>query len=199
MRIRIVLARHGRPDVQHRSWIAARDMPRELDRFNRAEVWPGEAPASALETAASSAVIVSSTLMRSVHSARCLAPNRSVLSEDIFCEAGLPHTSWRWPRLPFVLWVALFRVGWFCGFSAESESLSKAGERARAAAQRLIALAEGSGSVFLVGHGIINGLIARQLLACGALGPKAPTRAYWGTTEYELTGRGPGSALPRIV
>jgi broad specificity phosphatase PhoE len=182
--MKIVLARHGQPNFDYGSWMAPREMPEWLERFNRASVLPHEVPAATLASAASSAIVVCSTLSRSIQSARRLAANRTVLVEALFCEADLPYAAWRVPELPFRVWTALFRAGWFCGFSAHAEPLSAATVRAELAAQRLLELARESGSVFLIGHGIMNRLVARQLRARGAVGPLSPSHGWWQCSEY---------------
>jgi broad specificity phosphatase PhoE len=181
--MRIVLARHGRPDFSQRSWIAPKDMRTWINDYDEALLVSG-APAAAQAIAASLAIIVSSTLPRSTQSAKCLAQGRAILTEDVFREVQLPHSLWGWPKLPASLWALVFRFSWFCGFSAGAESLQSARSRAAEAARRLMALARESGSVLLVGHGIMNMLIARQLLDCGAKGQKRPNSRYWQFTAY---------------
>jgi broad specificity phosphatase PhoE len=58
--------------------------------------------------------------------------------------------------------------------------------RARGAAQRLIELARERGSVLLVGHGVMNRLIAAALLARGAVGPRRLRSGYWTSGVYEI-------------
>ena len=56
--------------------------------------------------------------------------------------------------------------------------------RAHYAAGRLVTLAKKNGSVFLVGHGIMTMLIAKQLLSMGWVGPKRPVNKYWQFSVY---------------
>jgi broad specificity phosphatase PhoE len=185
--LNIILARHGQPDFDYGVRLASRDMPACIERFNQAQVLLEGVPGAARELAASSAVLLSSTLRRSMLSAQHLAGDRNVIAEALFREADLPYANWAWPRLSFSAWTVLFRVGWYCGFSAHGESYAAAKSRARRAAQRLIGLARDTGPVFLVGHGIMNRLIARELLACGALGPKHPDSGWWRPSVYQVS------------
>jgi hypothetical protein len=109
---------------------------------------------------------------------------KSPLIEEVFCEADLPYGHWNIPKLPLSVWGVLFRLAWFCGYSSNVESLLRAEARALCAAKRLLALARKNGSVFLVGHGIMNMLIAKQLLAMGWSGPKRPVNKYWQFSVY---------------
>jgi broad specificity phosphatase PhoE len=79
-----------------------------------------------------------------------------------------------------------YRIGWFLGYSPNADSFKKANARAKLGAERLVALAKESRSVSLVGHGIINSLIAKHLVALGWLGPKRPAHGYWQANIYDL-------------
>ncbi|HEY2678706.1 MAG TPA: histidine phosphatase family protein [Steroidobacteraceae bacterium] len=180
----ITLVRHGKPNIQGGAWVAPAQMRDWVASFNRAGIVSERPPATIVSRAQAAATIVCSSLSRSMESAQLLAPNRSILVEDVFREAEMPCSSWRAPKLPASVWSLLFRTGWICGLSADAESLATAKARARAAAHRLISLARDSGSVLLVGHGIMNMLIARQLLVLGAVGPTRPRARYWNCSVY---------------
>jgi broad specificity phosphatase PhoE len=181
----ITLVRHGKPDFQRGAWVAPAQMRDWVASFNRAGIVSEHPPAPIVSRAQAAATLVCSSLCRSIESAQLLAPNRSILVEDVFREAEMPCSSWRAPKLPAWVWTTLFRAGWICGLSADAESLSTATARARDAAQRLISLARDSGSVLLVGHGIMNMLIARHLMAFGAVGPTRPRAQYWDFSVYQ--------------
>lgn len=59
------------------------------------------------------------------------------------------------------------------------------GLRAKLAAQRLMELEHESGSILLIGNGIFNRLIAKQLKMQGYQGPKAPTLRHFGWSTYK--------------
>jgi broad specificity phosphatase PhoE len=189
--------RHGRPAFDHRGWIAPRDMAAHIVRYNLAGIQASlaaEAPALGDRRAYAAAglaarevgCIVASDLLRSVQSAGSLANGNEVLCEPLFREADMPYGTRGWPVLPYRLWCAVFRVAWLCGFSAQAESRADAELRARDAAQRLMELARQHGSVLLVGHGVMNRLIARVLLASGAIGPRRLASGYWSAGVYEF-------------
>jgi broad specificity phosphatase PhoE len=182
----IVLARHGRPNLVRTGWVIPRQLADWIVAYNDAGVFAEEAP-SDLRAKADSCWIVSSPLLRCVRSAEALAPSRKITSEELFREVGLPHTLWRFPRLPVSVWTVIFRVAWFCGYSTNSESLSMARDRARTAAARLTELAREHESVFFMGHGIMTALIARELVLRGWVGPKRPAHGYWGFSVYRDT------------
>jgi len=155
-----------------------------IERYNQADVILEGVPAGTKETAAAAGIVVSSTSRRCLQSARHLDGDRTVLAEDIFCEADLPYLLWNYPRLPLAVFGIAFRLAWFCGFSANTESRAHATARARMAAERLIELASENGSVFLMGHGIMTILIAKHLLAWGWTGPRRPLDKHWQFSVY---------------
>src|SRR3989442_6434751 len=87
------------------------------------------------------------------------------------------------PPPGYVEWLA--RSAWFCGWSAGVESLKGARERASKAASLLTARAEACGAVVLVGHGLMNILIARRLRVAGWHGPRFPRAHHLAICVYE--------------
>jgi broad specificity phosphatase PhoE len=185
--MKIILARHGKPNLEHWAWISPGQMKDWIDTYNQADVLLSEIPTDTMEVTTSSSLIVCSTLRRCLQSAERLDPSRTFLSESVFCEADLPYPLWRFPKLPLSIWGVVLRLAWFCGFSANAESFAEATIRAREATERLIALAKENCSVILVGHGIMTMLIAKQLLAQGWVGPKYPINKYWQFTVYNFS------------
>jgi broad specificity phosphatase PhoE len=179
----IVLARHGRPKLDQWSWVTPRQLAGWIRAYNDGGVFE-DAPTVVRAKAAQSGWTVSSPLLRCAESARALVPSRDISTEEVLREAGLPHSSWGFPRLPVAVWMGVFRAAWFYGYSANSESLIVAENRARIAAKSLITLAGEHQSVFVMGHGIMTALIARQLTHSGWSGPKRPAHGYWQFSVY---------------
>lgn len=98
-------------------------------------------------------------------------------------EAALPCAFRSGLRLPPALWGGVARTGWFCGWSGGVESFGATRRRAARAAQMLQALAR-QGDVVVIGHGLMNALIAAQLRALGWKGPRFPSRAHWQFASY---------------
>lgn len=172
--------------------MAPRQIANWLRAYDAAEISAEEFPQHAATRAVTSRCIIASPLPRCVQSAYALAPTRDIGIEDVFREAELPHAMWKFPHLPLSVWTVLFRVAWFCGYSANSESHSTATNRAQRAAERLIDLAREHKSVFLMGHAVMTALIARQLVRAGWVGPKRPTHRYWQYCVYRPPQGAPG-------
>jgi broad specificity phosphatase PhoE len=177
----ILLMRHGPPVCDRAARVRGCDFAAWVDAYESAALDRRAGPPAALcRRAAVVACIVTSTMRRAVESAEVVAPGRSASSSALFDEAGLPA------KIPLRLalrpsyWDVLARVAWLAGWSAGAETAAEASARAERAAERLAALARAHGSVLLVGHGMLNTLIARSLRRQGWHGSGSP-RAYWGT------------------
>ncbi|MCL7708677.1 histidine phosphatase family protein, partial [Enterobacter kobei] len=69
---------------------------------------------------------------------------------------------------------------WLCGLSGNAETLHAAKARAATAAENLATLASNKeGPVLLMGHGIMNRLIARRLLRQGWCEIRKSEEDYW--------------------
>jgi broad specificity phosphatase PhoE len=181
----ILLVRHGRPQCDHATRIRGGEFGTWVACYDDAPLDKSLKPApELLERVSGMRCIVTSTLRRSVESASILAPGRPVVSEALFKEAGIPTAlPFRVPLSPGA-WDALARAAWLLGVAAGDESFRKARTRAAHAATRLVDLARQHGKVALVGHGMLNTLIARRLRAVGWTGTGNP-RAYWGCVALQ--------------
>lgn len=178
----ITLMRHGQPLLVSAAPITAAQMGEWIDSYNLSRVKVENVPSSSVQLANSASTIVTSTSLRAISSVEALGRHPS-LKEGLFCEAQLPYARWGLLRLPPNAWAGFFRLLWFLGYSNECEAFGAARARAKIAADRLASLAA-KGPVLLVGHGIMNRLIARELLSTGWSGPSGPSSAYWGCSVY---------------
>ena len=164
----IALLRHGKPAVNSNSAVSASQFSEWISRYDNSGLAENSAPIkSSLEYAHACGVLACSSLLRSVQSAEILSASQHLTQDKLFFEAGMPYAEWNALKLPPKYWAVLFRVLWYFGYSKNSESYSDAKKRASLAAQKLIVLAETHRSVMLVGHGIFNRLIAKELKSLG--------------------------------
>jgi len=184
----IVLVRHGRiawpyltliPGYALSEWRRGEDAA-PLDTSYRPR--PGAELEQLIGTAAS---LIASPLRRSLESARLLAPATQPLIDARFREAELPAAIRSGVRLPAKVWAGLARAAWFAGWADGVESFRDARVRAVSAAAILTEHAEARGAVVLVGHGLMNILIAGQLRTGGWRGPRLPSQRHWGFAVYE--------------
>lgn len=133
-------------------------------------------PAASRILAREADFIVTSRSPRAISSVRLLGYEPSLV-DDAFREVSLPSNP-RLPPLPPFLWAAFFRLLWCFGYSHRLASLRCTRVRARTAARRLIRLAK-KGPTLLVGHGVMNRLIARELVSIGWFAGEKETNQYW--------------------
>lgn len=187
---KIVLVRHGIPNWDFRTPISGYRLGDWLEGERNAGLAAEQRPGSELErlVRASHCVIVS-PLRRSIESAELLAAPIAPLIDEHFVEPPLPCEIRSALRLRPGLWTGLARSAWFCGWSAGVESFRAARARATRAAQILIERAERHESVALIGHGLMNMLIARRLRDAGWRGPRLLRPRHWtfGVYVQELT------------
>ena len=181
----IILFRHGKVDHPPLKTLSAQAFSRWVDAYNQNGLDADSMPSPhAKQLADNSNAIVCSALPRSIESAKRLSSRAVTLQHPVFNEAGLPIATWKKIRLSVPIWAVLFRIMWLFGYSHNSESLKDAKARSRQASDMLIELAQQHQSVVFVGHGVINRIIARELLNRGWSGPKSPSSQYWGFAVY---------------
>lgn len=186
--MKIVLLRHGKTNLRPWPWIRAAELGAWVDAYNSAGIRDSPPPAAAVNAAGRCNAIVTSGLLRSVESGRALG-SKMQISDGLFSEAGLPYRSAAFVRMPPYVWALLFRFCWSLGFKTNGESIHAFRVRAQSAARLLMSLAREHGSVLLVGHGLINRFIARELLSAGWKGSGKTKIRHWGFTEYEREAR----------
>ncbi|NJA05036.1 phosphoglycerate mutase family protein [Methylococcaceae bacterium WWC4] len=186
---RIILIRHGRPAVALTGRARARELAGIARAYQNADIVDTPPPAT-LAIAAGAKRVVCSDLPRARQSARALGFDDRQAAEAVFREAALPHFSSGALKLPISVWLTLLRLAWLAGYARNGESYRNARRRARTAAQRLIGLAAELEPVVLVGHGVINYLIARELRAQGWSGPAKPDYDFWAFAVYQRSGTG---------
>jgi broad specificity phosphatase PhoE len=181
----IALARHGPLALGNEPWLAPRDLADWIQRYHCSSITSSDPPRE-IKSRAAASTLVCSNAARCLQSAQRIDPGREILPDPIYREAELPHNFWSYPKLPPSMWAVVFRVAWLCGYTSTNESCLAATARAGLAAQQLIAVARARGPVLLIGHGIMNRLIGRQLLMLGCHGPRRPSSAHWRLTLYKM-------------
>ncbi len=181
--IRITLLRHGKPAFELKGNIRGGDLggiARSYDLSGIVDTPPSET----VTVVQGASFVVCSHLKRSLESAKALGFSEVRVTDKLFGETAIPHFTGGAIPLPVSVWVVVLRLMWLLGFSRNGESLSNARRRANQAAARLVELAEEHQDVLLVGHGLMNHFIAKELRKCGWQGPSRLARGYWGFGSY---------------
>lgn len=181
--MKIVIVRHGKPDVPDFEKLKACELNTWIDSYNAAGIVQKPPPVRTIEIATQCRAVVCSDFPRSTQSAAAL--NVKVLhSASLFREVCLPYAKWNLLRLSPYTWALLFRIFWALGYSSHGESFRSFQLRASAGAEKLKQLATEHGSVLFVGHGLINKFIAKELLSSGWKGPRSPGWKHWAFGVY---------------
>lgn len=183
--LKIALLRHGRARQTDETPVSANGFASWIENYNRSGIAGNSTPSeTVLEFSRTCGLIACSNLSRSIQSAELLIEDKQLKSDRSYAEAGMPQAEWRLIKLAPKYWAILFRVGWYAGYSHNSESYTDAKDRASIAAQKLIDIANTHQSVLLVGHGIFNRLLAKELRTLGWSGPRNPGSKYWDCAIY---------------
>ena len=133
-------------------------------------------------------VLLSSDLPRAIESCQLLKPEEKIICDACFRESALPYLNWNFPKLTFFTWAIIFRLLWLFGFSLNGESIKAARFRAKQGANQLEHYAKSEGSVLLLGHGIMNRLLVRELISRKWTVTKKTGEKYWSFTVIEFVG-----------
>jgi broad specificity phosphatase PhoE len=183
----ITFIRHGRSKHIENHKMPCFDFTQWVENYDNNGVFEELTyPSATIEKITSAKIVVTSDLIRAVESAQLLKPGVKVISNPVFRETELPRWAMKSLKLRPNVWAVLLRILWLCGYSNECESLTSAKLRAEKAAQQLMTLAEENKSVALVGHGVFNRLIAKELQKQGWKGKRRTTAKHWNCTSYYL-------------
>lgn len=188
---RIILIRHGQPDIALRPRTGHRGFSDYIDAYEAAGLDPSSLPPRELADLAKELTeIFTSDRPRAHQSAGALAPHASLIADPLFAEAELPS-----PRIPLLKmrvpkWAVMARILWHAGYHPEIETYAKARARARQAADILVGRLRAAGSgaapaVALVAHGYFNAMIGRQLRRRGFVRTGSHRVRYWNAVIYE--------------
>jgi len=176
--------RHGKPQYTGYPKVTWREMADWIEQYNLSDTG-SDTPLQSSKLMASRAVtIISSPLPRALSSLKALGREANLI-DDVFREAELPLFRIPGIRLSPFYWAVLFRVMWIGGLSPKVERPGMAKKRAIQAADILMTCAkETNGPVLLMGHGVMNRLIARELISLGWKERCRPGKKYWNAGVY---------------
>jgi broad specificity phosphatase PhoE len=175
--VEIILLRHGKPELDLKGRFNASEIKQLVIAYAQSGIQ--DIPPQALIEQFKEHYVVCSDLERSIQSAKKLGFKQIHLSDMLFKETDIPHFDQSFFKLPVMVWLTLLRILWLFGFKKNGESFIQAKNRAKRAAKELMALAETNKKVILVGHGLMNRLIAKQLCRYDWQGLTSAGKNYW--------------------
>ncbi|WML44837.1 histidine phosphatase family protein [Neobacillus sp. PS3-40] len=185
----ISLIRHGKSKLIENDKITGMEFKNWVEKYDHYGVFEESTyPQKTLRKMATTNLVITSDLKRSVDSANLLNPKTKVISDALFRETELPIHSTGLFGIKFnpTIWTVILRLLWFSGYSNKCESLSLAKYRAIKASEQLIDYANEYNTVVLVGHGFFNMLIAKELKRKGWKGERKTGAKHWSCTTYTL-------------
>lgn len=178
----IILLRHGKPKIDLKGNLNAAEFRQLAVEYAQSGIQ--DTPPEKLNKRFKSHYVVCSDLERSQQSAKSLGFKQVHLTDGLFTETNIPHFDKNFYKLPVTVWLILLRVMWLFGFEKNGESFAQAKKRSKQAAEKLIMLAQENEKVIVVGHGLINRLIANQLQKNGWQASGKTGKKYWEFGKY---------------
>ncbi|HEO97941.1 MAG: hypothetical protein JW682_06775 [Campylobacterales bacterium] len=187
---RITFIRHAKVDMDSSLPIYARELAAWEERYNSAPIVTDLLPEDALiQRIRSADYVVSSTLKRSIDSLELLEVEIDEKSR-LFNEAAIPMLNGRFVKLKPVHWLVLFRLLSLMGIGRWARTLRKSRAEVQKAAERLSELSAEHDHIVLMGHGVTNWLIRKELYKKGWRAEEQEVHRNWGSTvlSYETAG-----------
>ena len=188
--MKIILMRHGRPVIDLEVMKNLRKSPAEVgqmvDDYLDVELDKIQnVPEISLQAAKPCNVVFSSDLRRALTSLEWLNKPSNTRGDACFREIRMPYLTWSNPKLRFNIWHILFWLTWIIGFARNGDSIKPARRRAAQGADILAGAALQDEAVLLLGHAILNWLIATELKKLGWRRVRSTGYSYWSFIEME--------------
>jgi broad specificity phosphatase PhoE len=161
---KIILLRHGEVDIENYQNISANQFWKWITKYNNSDVKSEFLSKNEVKNLLDKTdILICSKLKRSIQSIEIFDKVPFEIN-DIFNEAPLPFLNWKILKLNPKIWLVIFRLLWLFGYSRNSESFKETKQRAKNATKKLIELSSQNEIIILVGHGIMNKLIQKELI-----------------------------------
>ena len=181
----VVLFRHGKVDIENNKKISAFDFKDWIKEYNNCDIVFDKTALKDKEIVGNADIIICSNLKRSIQSAKIFNKEISI-SDDIFNEAEISYARWSMLKLSPNMWLIIFRILWFFGYSRNCESYKDTKQRAKKASLELVKLSKEHDKIILFGHGIFNRLILKEMISKGWKNTKKLESKNWGYGILEI-------------
>jgi broad specificity phosphatase PhoE len=187
MAMRIILVRHGRPNMERARWISHRAFQHYINKYQDVGLDPDSTPPPDLKRLVDNAGrVFTSELQRAIESAKILLPRADIVSDPVFSEAPLASPPIPGVRLKVPAWAVFARVAWHGGYTPSIEDYRQVKRRATRGLAMLTTAAKEDGTTVLVAHGYINAIIGRMLRLRGWSRTSGSHRAeFWNAVVYD--------------
>ncbi|MDD2450299.1 MAG: hypothetical protein PHU67_00105 [Sulfurovum sp.] len=178
----ITFIRHAKVDMDSILPIYSRELTAWEERYNSAQIVTETLPEDALiQRIRSADYVVSSTLKRSIDSLGLLEVEIDE-KNGLFNEAAIPRLNGVRLKMKPVHWLVLFRLLSLLGVGRWAGTLRETRKEAQKAAERLSQLSAEHDHIVLMGHGVMNWLIRKELSKKGWRAEGREVHGNWGST-----------------
>lgn len=181
----IVFIRHAKVAMDSSMPIHANSLKRWEEAYNSAAIVTALPDPEVVEQVMRADYVVCSGLKRSIDSVILLGAKINE-KNPLFNEATIPELKGRWIKMKPVYWLLLFRTLSFLRVGRWARKLNETKTDAKNAAKRLQVLATQYDRVVLVGHGVMNWLIRKELKRIGWVKKTKEAHDNWGYTILTL-------------
>ena len=183
---KIILLRHGEVAIPNYGNITAETFNGWVVKYNHSDVKNNFRCKQEIEMLLNSVNrVICSTLQRSIQSLKVFEEVPDEISE-LFDEVQLPNAKGRLLKLSPKIWLVIYRILWLLGYSKNCESFKASKTRAIIASKKLTSLVQNDEIVLLVGHGLMNKLIRKQLILAHWQETKKAKHNHWDYGVFEL-------------
>ena len=183
--MRVILIRHGRPNIATAPRTSHREFRSYIDAYEDAGLDPTSMPPEELQDLLGEIdAVFTSERRRSVDSARALAPHAELIADPLFAEAPLASPPIPLLKMKVPKWAVVARILWHAGYHPEIENYRRAKHRAVQAADILVKRARTDGAAALVAHGYFNYIIGRELRRRGFRKSGSHRAQFWNSVVY---------------
>lgn len=188
--MKIIIMRHGQPqldlDLIRNKKLSPNRLGEIVNEYEHVGLKDHVSPPECSQSIANKCeVVFSSNLKRAIQSVHLLGVEQKSNIDPCFQESSLPYLNWDKPQISFFSWCIIFRIAWLFGFSKNGEPFKIAKQRAILCAALLQRTAQSKKTVLLLGHGIMNRLITKELKSNGWKKIEATGESYWAYSVYE--------------
>ena len=161
---KIILMRHSEVDIDYSNKISPYDFKNWVVKYNNSDIKSNISKKDSIEKVLEeSNIILCSNLKRSIDSVKQFDKN-IFGTNDLFNEFEIPFFKSKLLKLNPKVWLVFFRFLWFFGYSNGCESFRESRLRVEKAVDRLVDLSTEYDSITLVGSGLINRFIGKELI-----------------------------------
>ena len=183
---RIILIRHGQPDIALRPRASHREFGAYIDAYEAAGLDPASLPPREIADLVKELNFVFTSGRPRAHQSACaLAPHAELTADPLFAEAPLASPPLPLIRMRVQKWAVMARVLWHAGYHPGVENYAETRTRAGQAADILMSKVKDGGAVALVAHGYFNAMIGRQLRQRGFQRSGSHRVHYWNAVIYD--------------